>query len=308
MSNEMHVRIGDRVITVSVATITPVEAKALLDLNTRNRPISQKRVAALVNDILDGEFKFNGDAIRLASVDGGYNNLLLDGQHRLEACIQSDTSITALIVGNLDPDVSDTIDQGKARSVPEILKLSYGRESGYAQGIAAMASVVWRGYGMLTNPTRAALSAFIDPSWDEFEHFARTANEIYNQESKVAVQGHLVAPMSPALLAALMMWMCRQGADYDTVVDFFSRIATGTISDSDTTNAVEALKRRQRNGVVLNRAGGGKSGGTVFGEMAIYVHTFNKWVMGEKVQQIFPFRRDIDSFADLPTPVRTRTV
>lgn len=62
-------KVGDRTITVEIKTLWPEDAKELLALNTRNRAISSKRVEVLVNDILEGAYKFNGDTIRLASID-----------------------------------------------------------------------------------------------------------------------------------------------------------------------------------------------------------------------------------------------
>ena len=113
----MTFQVGGRLITITAKMMYPDEAADLLSRNKRNRKLNPQRVAQLVNDIRDGAFKFNGDTIRLASTDGQYDDLLIDARHRLQACVDSGLPIPVIIVGNLDPDVSDTIDQGQARTV-----------------------------------------------------------------------------------------------------------------------------------------------------------------------------------------------
>ena len=75
---------------VSVKTITPAQAKKLLERNTNNRPVSKPHVKFLCGVIRRGEWKLNGDAIRFNS------ERLVDGQHRLAACIETDRKSTRL--------------------------------------------------------------------------------------------------------------------------------------------------------------------------------------------------------------------
>lgn len=63
-------------------TITPEKAKTLLVMNTKNRKLSRKLVQKYASDMAAGRWPYNGDPIRVS-----VSNVLLDGQHRLEACI-----------------------------------------------------------------------------------------------------------------------------------------------------------------------------------------------------------------------------
>lgn len=69
-------------ITAKVETITPDIAKTMLGENVNNRRISHDNVNMFAREMRNGEWRFNGEAIKF-SKDGR----LLDGQHRLLAVI-----------------------------------------------------------------------------------------------------------------------------------------------------------------------------------------------------------------------------
>jgi hypothetical protein len=100
-------------------TITPEMARQwLADTNRKNRPLSELKWMAYALDMLDGRWKYNGDAIRFGS-DG----VLLDGQHRLMACVEAGVAFESDVVFGLDPEVLDTIDIGEARTAGDIAHL-----------------------------------------------------------------------------------------------------------------------------------------------------------------------------------------
>ena len=101
-----------------ILTITPAIAKNYLLLNTRNRPQNQKHVAQLARAMRLGEWKLNGEAIKLN------HSVLIDGQHRLSACIQSNTPFESLVITGLDQEVFDTIDTGSSRNAANILAIN----------------------------------------------------------------------------------------------------------------------------------------------------------------------------------------
>jgi hypothetical protein len=121
---------------VKPETITPKEATALLKLNKRNRPLSKGVVNRYVEDMKGGRWKFNGSTILISK-----SGILLDGQHRLAACIQADVPFQALVVRDLDDDVMATVDAGKKRSAGDALAL-YGFAEGYAPAVAAAGRLV----------------------------------------------------------------------------------------------------------------------------------------------------------------------
>jgi hypothetical protein len=112
----------------TVEKITPAVASKMLDRNTVNRPITKSWVNSLTDAMVRGEWKLNGEAIKIASTDQ-----LLDGQHRLLALIAASergvSHIETLVVRGLPPPVFDTIDQGKKRSAADIFSIAGEKHS-----------------------------------------------------------------------------------------------------------------------------------------------------------------------------------
>jgi len=82
-------------------SITPEMAKNILENNSRNRKINKGRVKRFKEEILNGFWVYNGESIIISTT-----GKLLDGQHRLLAVIEAETSIEI----NLITDVEDTVD------------------------------------------------------------------------------------------------------------------------------------------------------------------------------------------------------
>jgi hypothetical protein len=101
-----------------IVTLTPERAAELVANNPHNRSVNNRLVQRLKATIDADEFQFNAQPIQIAS-DG----TLLDGQHRLLACIASGKPIEVLVVWNALPASQETMDMGKSRTVADILRL-----------------------------------------------------------------------------------------------------------------------------------------------------------------------------------------
>lgn len=99
---------------IEIAEITPDVAKSLLARNHNNRPINPHHVARMASDMQKGNWQFNGDAIRLS--DSGD---LMDGQHRLTACLNSNVPFRTVLVRGLPCEASRTIDGGRKRTISD---------------------------------------------------------------------------------------------------------------------------------------------------------------------------------------------
>lgn len=99
----------------AVETITPEKAVKYLEMNVHNRPIHQKHVEFLVEEISSGRWKMNGSSI----VFNG--DTLIDGQHRLWAIITSGMPIRTLVVRGVEEGAFATIDTGVVRSGGDVL-------------------------------------------------------------------------------------------------------------------------------------------------------------------------------------------
>lgn len=102
-------------------TITPDMAYAWLEnpsFNIMNRPVRQSDVNNWAAIMRRGEWQLNGDSIRISKT-----GKLLDGQHRLYACIEANTEFQAYLIEGLEDEVFDSIDVGKKRSASDMLKI-----------------------------------------------------------------------------------------------------------------------------------------------------------------------------------------
>lgn len=97
--------------------VTPRMAREwLTESKKKNRPIVQKQVERLVKDMKDGKWRDDGSPIKF---DRAGN--ILDGQHRLTACIEAGFSFYALVVRDLDEDTFLVMDQVKPRTASDNL-------------------------------------------------------------------------------------------------------------------------------------------------------------------------------------------
>ncbi len=104
-------------MNVSVETITPEQASALLALNTHNRNLKDQYILRLAGAMQRGEWEMNGESIKLNG------DTLVDGQHRLAAIVKSGVPITTVVVRDLPLYVQETIDTGSRRTLSDTLKL-----------------------------------------------------------------------------------------------------------------------------------------------------------------------------------------
>ncbi len=104
--------------TAKLTTITPDIARSILKQNTHNRQLRQHVVMRYADQMTAGEWKITGDTIKIAS-DG----TVLDGQHRLLACIESSVTFQAYLVCGLDREVYDLIDAGLPRRTSDALHI-----------------------------------------------------------------------------------------------------------------------------------------------------------------------------------------
>lgn len=105
-------------VQAHLVTVTPQIAEKWLRKNTHNRSVASARVDQYAADIRRGEWRVNGEAIKIAK-DG----TILDGQHRLMAVLEAEREIQTLVITGLDAEAQETMDQGRGRSLGDVFKL-----------------------------------------------------------------------------------------------------------------------------------------------------------------------------------------
>lgn len=99
--------------------VTPELATEWLGKNTHNRRVRARAVGYYAQQLAAGEWIENGETIKF-----GADGVLLDGQHRLLAIIESKVAVPCLVVTELDPAAFATIDTGIARQAKDVLYLA----------------------------------------------------------------------------------------------------------------------------------------------------------------------------------------
>lgn len=98
--------------------ITPEMANDWLLRNPINRPLNLGWIDDLRREMDLGRWKLNGQTICITDKDE-----ILDGQHRLTACVLSDSSFMSFVIFGLPREVFDTIDVGRKRTPAEALRM-----------------------------------------------------------------------------------------------------------------------------------------------------------------------------------------
>lgn len=89
--------------STAIEIITPEIASKYLETNTNNyRKISNPRVNAYALEMQNGNWKNNGEAIVF-----GTDGILKNGQHRLLACVKSNTPFETLVIRGCDETIYD---------------------------------------------------------------------------------------------------------------------------------------------------------------------------------------------------------
>jgi hypothetical protein len=97
---------------VTYEPFTPAKAAKILEMNLSNRNLRDRRVMTYATAMKRGQWREDaGDPIRLSQ-----DNILLDGQHRLWAVVESGVTISFLVLRDLPSDVMPVIDKGLGRS------------------------------------------------------------------------------------------------------------------------------------------------------------------------------------------------
>ena len=94
----------EKELVQKIEIITPDIARKLLQNNKKNRPIVRNNLDLLCNELLNGNFKLNGETIKISNLGN-----VLDGQHRLIAVVRTGVPIETMIVYGLNEEVFATI-------------------------------------------------------------------------------------------------------------------------------------------------------------------------------------------------------
>ena len=100
----------------STERITPEKAKEYLSKNVNNRPLSRDTVNNYAELMKKGKWVLNAQTISFTA--DGY---LIDGQHRLTACVQANIPFTTSVVRGVERSTFSSIDCGRNRRLGQLI-------------------------------------------------------------------------------------------------------------------------------------------------------------------------------------------
>ena len=105
-------------VVTEIKDVTPRMCTAWLNRNTNNRPLNQRHVNILTRTMMKGDWDMNGESLKF---DEDKN--VLDGQHRMWACIEANVSFKTMVIHGLPRGSFDTIDTGRIRAGHDVLAM-----------------------------------------------------------------------------------------------------------------------------------------------------------------------------------------
>ena len=178
---------------ISIQTISPAKAAVMLSKNTNNRGLRKSVVQRYARDMKSGAWLLAGDPIRF-----GGNGDLLDGQHRLAACISSSVSFQTVVAEGVSEKAVSAIDAGAKRTLGDVLK--YAGEVN-TSNLAAGISLCWRYDNIPVNsisPTQPSRSEAL--VWFDANPMIREST------SRATFAEHLGIPRTPIASAHYLTW------------------------------------------------------------------------------------------------------
>jgi hypothetical protein len=152
--------------TAQVVTITPKMAEQMLEKNTANRAVRPRTVSRYARDMVTGNWKVNGEGI-VCCADGR----VLNGQHRLHACVLSGVPFDSLVVTGIAPDAFPTFDTGTKRTLGDSLR-ARGVSQPDAKGAALNFALRWDAHvitDVSLRPTISESLAWLDDHTDFYD-------------------------------------------------------------------------------------------------------------------------------------------
>lgn len=230
-------------IYMQFRTVTPALAKQWLQHNPVNRTVRQQHVGVLASAMSGGRFLVNGDCIRFDK-----NGRLLDGQHRLLACIASGIPFNTYVAYNISDEAVPTVDRNLVRSSGDVLRMMHNVKD----------------YNVIGG-TIALLLRLREPGAFMSRHFRPTVQDIelaYSENPErfsgvSAVVNKIRHLCNPSVAGACQVLFTKQ--DPEAAALFFERLASG--EELSRTDPIFVLRDR----LVRSRARitGGRSQGDV---------------------------------------------
>ncbi|ASR77243.1 helix-turn-helix DNA-binding domain protein [Mycobacterium phage Avocado] len=259
-------------ITSKVVTLSPADARDMLTRNTHNRPPREGDVLKWAAEMEAGLWQMNGEPIKF-----GESGRLMDGQHRLMALAMQDEKVRVsfLLVCGLPDDTQKTMDQGRARSLSDVLTLD-GLDVSRSHAGAIRAYLLWS-EGLMFVDRNTAAAKLTNPYINRWAQENPDALDLLRRGMtyrKIRARGALVAAIFARIAEV-------QGVD--VADEFFQRVSDGLNQSAG--SPIMALRGRLDN-IAGDNKNGVKARISDRDVIGMFVTAFNAWIAGRTLAKI----------------------
>lgn len=232
---------------MKLMTITPKMAAEILErtakAGVKNRNITQSTIEKYANAIKNGRWKLNSQTIVLDE-----NGCIIDGQHRLSACVLAGVPFTTYVAKGLNRDeVFDTIDCGRTRTLSQLLAMQGRKYSRSISGIITGAAEIMS-EGHTANHSRCISNQ------DGMEEYNRNQSH-YDFAAEVGVPSVVYSrSMTPKLAGAIVYVLVHHlHQDPAVVKDFVTGINSISTHSNKTIDSVRKWLARHSHTKISER-------------------------------------------------------
>lgn len=200
--------INSQTIAPAIVEITPELAEHYLTHNDSNRPLSKRDMVSYQRAMEAGHWQLNGQPIILDTEDH-----LLDGQHRLNACILAKKPFRTLLIRGISKEAFKSLDSGRRRNASDALAIDHEENT---KSLAAALKHIWQHEQGLIGK-----SVLAPQPWELMETLDRHAGV-----REFASPAFFKKIPGPASLIAAMGYLFHQ-ADPQRAPDFFEQLRDG---------------------------------------------------------------------------------
>ena len=254
--------------------ITPMDALGLLEGGAANRPLREYRAQRLAGQITAGKWAQNGESIVFDDRDR-----MIDGQHRMRACVLADQPIIAYCVFDVSGKVFSSIDQGDKRQGQDLAALLNFRNSALVSAVTRIALQIADGSYTTTGAnyvSPSAMTAYMERHRTKLQHTADYVSKFKDPLRRIAPQSNIA-----------YVYYTVHDAVPDKAVGFVEKIALGENLKKGDAILLFRARMLDLSGVThkLDRTG----------KLALTIKAWNSHCSGKKVS-LLRWKREVETF------------
>lgn len=219
--------------TVRRVFFTPEYAAYLVTKNVNhNRPVDRRSLERYIADMETGDFPYTG-----ASICIDWDGRLIDGQHRLLACVQCGIGFSANLIENMDPRMFGYMDRNKNRTASDhfvVKQKMTGKSVSYSHQAATLAGMLLeeKQFGADGFVARMAMHGRLSADPAKRGEFAHEFSD--DPKFRFAIsQGITLKALMTGKIGMYCVYKMRQAASEKIAHDFITRLRSGQNMDSN---------------------------------------------------------------------------